>query len=60
MITKDEQKRIALIKRDFDTRNKWSKQDYSDFYFCDVSLLLRIIDRVFKLKNPNDVKRKKL
>ncbi len=45
MMTKNEQKRIVLIKRDISTRHKWSKQDYSDFYYRDVGLLLEIIDR---------------
>ncbi len=45
MITNDEQKRIDVIRRDFDTQNEWSKQDYADFYFRDVKLLLDIIDR---------------
>lgn len=45
MITSDEQKRIDIIKRDFPTRNKWSKQDCSDFYYRDVLLLLDIIGR---------------
>ena len=46
ILAEDEQKRIELIKRDFNTRNKWSKQDYSDFYFRDVGLLLGIVDRL--------------
>lgn len=46
MLTKDEKKRIALIKRDLATRLKWSKLDYQDFYFRDVTFLLSIIDRI--------------
>ncbi len=43
----DERYRIERIRRDFNTRNKWSKQDYSDFYYEDTTLFLAIIDRVF-------------
>ena len=52
MLTKDEKKRIALIKRDFATRLKWSKLDYQDFYFRDITLLLDIIDRIANPPQP--------
>ena len=45
-MTKNEQKRVGLIKRDLDTRIKWSKQDYSDFYYRDITLLLSIVDKL--------------
>ena len=45
-ITEDEKRRIDLIKRDLSTRNKWSKQDYSDFYYRDVTLLLNLVERL--------------
>ena len=44
-MTKDEQRRIEWIKLNLNTRNTWSKQDYSDFYYRDITLLLGIIDR---------------
>ncbi len=53
----EEKKRIVIIRRDFDTRNKWSKQDYSDFYFRDVTLLLDIIERL--APQPNKSTRRK-
>ena len=46
MLTEDEQKRIALIRRDLPTCPEWTKEDYGDFYFRDVRFLLNIIDRL--------------
>ena len=52
----EESRKIAVLKKSFRTRSKWSKQDYSDFYFRDVSFLLKVIDRltsdVFKTSIP--------
>lgn len=45
MLTTEEQKRISFIEQGFDNRNKWSKQDYSDFYFRDTSFLLDVVRR---------------
>jgi hypothetical protein len=42
-LTPDERFQIRWIERNFNTRHKWSKQDYSDFYFRDVSLLLAVV-----------------
>ncbi len=44
-LTKEEQLKIDWIKTNLKTRNKWSKQDYSDFYFRDVTLMYEIIKR---------------
>ena len=57
MLTDDEVTRILMIKRDFSTRNKWSKQDYSDFYFRDVSLLLTIIERLIQIEDQGPKKK---
>ena len=54
MLTKDEKNRIALIRRDFATRLKWSRLDYQDFYFRDVSFLLEIIERNSKLRRERE------
>jgi hypothetical protein len=45
-LTADERFQIRWIERNFKTRNKWSKQDYSDFYFRDVSLLLAVVKKL--------------
>jgi hypothetical protein len=41
--------RIEHIKLNFSTRNRWTKQDYSDFYFADVSFLLELVDKFLKI-----------
>lgn len=47
-LTKDERTHIEIIKKDFDTRHKWTKQDYVDFYARDVELLLNVCNRALK------------
>jgi len=54
-LTTDEKERIRIIKRDFPTRNKWSKQDYSDFYFRDITMLLKVIERFSQQTHPTDL-----
>lgn len=53
ILTKDEIIKIAIIKKDFSTRNKWSKQDYSDFYFRDITFLLGVIEKLIEKSSEN-------
>ena len=46
MITAEEQKRIDHIEQNLDTREKWTKDDYEDFYERDIKLFLGLIKKI--------------
>lgn len=45
-MTPESKKRIWWIKQNLETRSKWTKLDYQDFYYRDVTFLLGELDRL--------------
>lgn len=52
-INKDIKKQIEWIQGNIATRHKWTKDDYEEFYFRDVTFLLDVIESMEKERKKN-------